>query len=298
MLHGHLSSLTYLKSVIHFQTMPLFQAMTTQAFQLKVLADLLSGSLKVACFVISEDGITLCQADNFDNTLIDLVLNAGDFCPYVLKTRKIFLGLNMTHLHKMLKAVKKKDSLQLTVRTGDSDELEIEQIPPKDGARVTTSFVKIIPQQCVETDVPMGYGRPVIVQSQDFHKMAKDMQSIGSKIRVIARDFYIRFECDSGGGVLKRHVTFGDPKYSARGSDSDSDEDQEEVEDYCQEFATDQFTRIAKVAGLSTQMKIFFSTGLPLKLVSPVGTMGEIRIFIKSLEQIAEEQETVEGLDE
>ncbi len=274
--------------------MPLFQAMTTQAFQLKVLADLLSGSLKVACFVISEDGITLCQADNFENTLIDLSLNAGDFCPYILKTKKIFLGLNMTHLHKMLKAVKKKDSLQLTVRNEESDELEIEQIPPRDGARVTTSFVKIIPQQCVETEVPMGYGRPVIVQSQDLHKMCKDMQSIGSPIiRVIAKDFCIRFECDSGGGVLKRHVTFGDPKYSSRDSDSE-DEDQEESDEYCQDFSTEQFTRISKVAGLSTQMKIFFSNGLPLKLVSPVGTMGEIRIFIKSLEQIADEKDNVD----
>lgn len=274
--------------------MPVFQAKTNEAFQLKVLADLLSGSLKVACFVVSEEGITLCQADNFDNTLIDLTLDAGDFFPYVLKTRKIFLGLNMTHLHKMLKMVKKKDSLQLTIRQEDSDDLEIETIPPKEGARQTTSFVKILRQQCVETDVPMGYGRPIIVQSQDFHKMAKDMQSIGPKIRVVAKAFFIRFECDSGGGVLKRHVTFGDPNYSGGSSD---DEDGKDDEEYCQEFATEQFTRIAKVAGLSQQMKIFFSNSLPLKLVSPVGSMGEIRIFIKSLEQIEEEKD-LQGSDE
>ena len=45
-------------------------------------------------------------------------------------------------------------------------------------------------------------------------------------------------------------------------------------------------------------MKIFFSNGLPLKLVSPVGTMGEIRIFIKSHEQINEEQEITQDQDE
>jgi DNA polymerase III sliding clamp (beta) subunit (PCNA family) len=276
--------------------MPVFQCRTNEAFQLKVLADLLSGSLKVGCFVISEDGFTLCQADNFNNTLIDLSLDAGDFCPYVLKTRsKIFLGLNMTHLHKMLKMVKKKDSLQLTIHNLDSEDLELETIPPKDGARITTSFVKILRQQCVDTEVPSGYGRPVIVQSGDLHKMIKDLQSIGPKIRVVAREFYIRFECDSGGGVLKRHVTFGDPKYSKYSSDDE--DDSEKPEEYCQEFSTEQFTRIAKVASLSQQMKIYFSTDLPLKLVSSIGSMGEIRIFIKSLAQISEEQESQDGDD-
>lgn len=285
-------------------TMPVFQATTCEAFQLKVLADLMSGCLKVGCFILSDKGISLCQADGTEQTLINLMLDSENFSPFIFKSSKLkqdtpfYLGLNLTHLHKMLKNVKKKDSLKLIIRNVDSNELEIETIPVKEGGKITTSFVKILRQQCLDIEVPTGYGKPIkLDQANDFQKMIKDMQNIGPKIKMVAGEHFIRFECDSGCGVLKRHVTFGNQNLRIESSDerdssdsnSDSDSDSEDCyskKEIVHEFLIDQFTRIAKIASLGTSIKFFTHPDLPLKIVSSIGTLGYIQLFIKSQDQI------------
>jgi proliferating cell nuclear antigen PCNA len=271
--------------------MPVFKAKTGEAYQLKVLAELLTNNLKVGCFEVNEDGIVLRQMDLHRKTLIDLDLPSENFCLYKFKTKKkLVLGLNLGHFHRMLKTIKKKDSLQIYIDEEDDTDLALRAIP-KEGTRRTTSYVKIQTIQVTDTDTPTGYGKPVIVTSSEFQKMAKDMLSIGSTIQVVAKDFHICFKCDAGGGVIKRIVEFGEI------DENESDSEDDSSGEYRQEFMTEQFTRIAKIAGLSSTMQIFPAVGLPLLIRSRVGGLGHICIYIKSKEQVEEEEKELEGDD-
>ena len=54
--------------------------------------------------------------------------------------------------------------------------------------------------------------------------------------------------------------------------------------EYSQEFITEQLCKVNKLSGLGSNIQIY--TGKPLKIISNVGNLGTIDIFIKSKEQI------------
>jgi DNA polymerase III sliding clamp (beta) subunit (PCNA family) len=198
----------------------------------------------------------------------------------------MYLGINLNHFHKMLKSIKKKDSLQLYIDDENPTDLAIKVIP-KENNRITTSFVKIQAIQNLDIELPTGYDKPVIVPSSEYQKLIKDMSHIGNVINVLAKDFHIEFRCNAG-GVLKRNVEFGEL------DDSDTDNDAP-AESYNQTFDQDQLSRITKMAGLSSNIQIYPKEGLPLLFKSSVGTLGTISIYIKSKELIAKESCNVES---
>ena len=79
----------------------------------------------------------------------------------------------------------------------------------KENNRVTTSYIKIQHIQHLDIELPEGYTRPIIVPSNEYQKMCKEMNNISTTIQVIAEEYKIKFLCDAG-SVYKREVTFGD----------------------------------------------------------------------------------------
>ena len=266
----------------------LFKCKTGEAYYIKVLAELLTNNLKTGCFEVSEKSITLRMFDHHRKTMVDLELLAENFSVYKYKLENNFcLGLNLNHFHKMLKSIKKKDSLQLFIESENITELGIKTIP-KENTRITTSGIKIQTIQNLDIDIPDGYCKPVIVLSSEFQKMCKDLSSIGStNITVVAKNFHIEFIADAD-GILKRKVVFGENDDS-----SDEDDNHNSSPEYTATFATDQLSRITKLAGLSGNMQIFPASGnLPLLFRSNIGSLGKIAIFIKSKELLANEAST------
>jgi proliferating cell nuclear antigen len=258
----------------------IFNAKTTDAYHIKILVELLTNNIKVAHLEIDQNGIRLCMMDSHRKILIDFNLKAENFSLYKYKGEKMYLGLNLGHLHRVVKSVKKKDSIQLYIDDENPTKLAIRVIP-KENNRLTTSFITIQTVQELAIDLPTGYGKPVIVSSSEFSKMLKDLSTIGTKTNVTAKNFHIRFNCETG-GILERTIEFGDVEEA---------ENDEVSEEYNQEFMTEQLTRITKISGLSTQIKIF--TGKPLLFRSNIGNLGEISIYIKSKDQLDDESHNV-----
>lgn len=254
----------------------IFKAKTHCAYTIKILAELLQNNIKTACFEVDENGIKLCMMDHHMTILIKIDLESENFLVYKFKSkRKLFLGINLNHFHKMLKSIKKKDSVQLFINDDNPNELGIKVIP-KENNRISTSFIKIQLIQTLEIDVPTGYNKPVIVASSEYQKMIKDMSHLGNVINVMSKNFHIKFKCNAG-DIMKRDVEFGEINNS-----DDEDEDLENIEEYNEMFDTEQLTRISKISGLGTNIQIFPKKGLPLLFKSSVGSLGKISIYIKS----------------
>ena len=118
----------------------LFKCKTGEAYYIKVLAELLTNNLKTGCFEVSEQSITLRMFDHHRKTMVDLELLSENFSVYKYKIENNFcLGLNLNHFHKMLKSIKKKDSLQLFIDSDNITELGIKTIP-KENTRITTFY--------------------------------------------------------------------------------------------------------------------------------------------------------------
>jgi hypothetical protein len=210
--------------------------------------------------------------------LLDTVLHAENFQKYRYNSTEDFIniGVNSNHFHKLLKATKKKDTATLFIDNVQNDYLGI-RITPKDNTRVTTSNIKIQNIQNIDIEVPDGYGRPIIVPSSEFQKAIKDINNIGQKINVISGKSYIKLECDAS-NIYSRNVMFGEI------------EDNDEEPDYNQDFDTEQLMRIIKISGLSNNIKIHAKKGLPLLLQTRVGSLGTMSVYIKSKQQIEDEE--------
>ena len=266
----------------------IFKAKTREGYALKVLAELLQNNIKTACFEVDNRGIRLRMMDHHRTILIDLELEADNFSVYKFKLPdKLYLGINLTHFHKMLKSIKKRDSIQFFIDDTTPTDLGIKVIP-KENNRVTTSFIKIQSIQNLDIDLPENYGKPVIVPSGEFQKMCKGLTHISNMTHITAQGFLIRFSSDAG-GVMKRFTEFGETE------DSDNDEDKvAEDPDYAEDFDTEQLTRITKLAGLSTNIQIYPKKENPLLFRSPIGSLGKINIYLKSKNLVEVESHAVE----
>lgn len=263
----------------------IFKAKTQEGHTIKTLAELLQHCVKTACFVVDEDNIQLRMTDSHRRILIDTVLSSSNFqvYKYTAQHPKIYMGINLNHLHKMLKSIKKKDSIILFIDQDNPTDLGIKVIP-KENNRVTTSFLKIQNIQHLDIELPEGYNRPIIVPSNEYQKMCKEMNNIGTTINVLAEEYKIKFLCDVG-SVYKREVTFGD-----------MDNEGSPEYQYNEVFDTEQLARIIKIAGLGTSLQIFPKTDLPLLLRTQVGGLGTTSIYVKTKKQIEEDE--FKGADE
>lgn len=272
----------------------IFKAKTREGYAFKILAELLHSNIKTACFEVDEDGIYLCMMDNHSTILIDLKLDSNSFSVYKYKSNdKMYLGINLTHFHKMLKSIKKRDSIQFFIDDSFPTELGIKVIP-KENNRVTTSFVKIQSIQNIDIDLPDGYGRPVIVPSSEFQKMCKGLKHISNETNVTSKGFLIRFSSNAG-GVMKRSTEFGETEDSDSEPEDENDDDEPE---YNEKFDTEQLTRITKLAGLSSTMQIYPKQETPLLFKCDVGSIGHISIYLKSKSLQALESSKAESDDE
>lgn len=270
----------------------IFKAKTHCAYTIKILAELLQNNIKTACFEIDESGIKLSMMDHHETILIQLSLESENFTLYKFRLKeKKFLGINLNHFHRMLKSIKKKDSMQLFINDDNPNDLGIKVIP-KENNRITTSFVKIQEKQNISIEVPTGYGKPVIVPSAEYQKMCKDMAHIGNAIHVTAKNFHIKFICNAG-GVMQRHVEFGE-----MGDSDDDEEEDEKVTEYNDDFDTEQLLRITKMSGLASNVQIYPKRKKPLLFKSAVGSLGKISIYIKSKEQIEKDKHAIESDEE
>jgi proliferating cell nuclear antigen PCNA len=261
----------------------IFRCKSHEAHAIKVLAELLSNNLKTAVFQIDSQSISLCMPDQHRKILIDLQLFAENFTVYKFKEKKMHMGINMTHFHRMLKNIKKKDSIELFISDTNPNELGIKVIP-KENNRITTSYIKIQNIQNISVSLPIIQSKPVIVSSQEYQKMCKDMGNIGNTIKITSKNFHIEFHCDAG-GILKRTVQFGESE------DNDMDDSENDDIEYSEEFVTESLLRCLKCAGLSSTLQIF--PGKPILFKSNIGTIGKIAIYIKSKDQLEDENNII-----
>lgn len=247
-----------------------FFCKTSEGYIIKTLAELLQNNIKNGCFILSRKGIILRMTDSNKKILIDIDMQADHFTQYKFKSNNIMsIGLNFSHFYKMVKNIKKKDSVVLFIEEEKQTELGIKVIP-KEKNRVTTSFVKIQNLQSLDIELPEGYSNSIIVPSNEYIKMIKDLNNIGgNSISISSSNNVIKFSCNSN-GVYSRDIMFGE-----------NEEDDEEKDIVSQDFETEQLTRISKVAGLGTQIQIYQSPDLPILFKSNIGNLGKIYVYLK-----------------
>ena len=108
------------------------------------------------------------------------------------------------------------------------------------------------------------------------------MTNISNSIDILSKSYQIKFSCDAG-SIYKRDVVFGENE-----DDEDDNEDKGDENEYKDTFDTEQLARIIKMSGLHSTMQIYPQKNLPLLFKTNAGGLGKIRIYVKSRDQIEE----------
>lgn len=258
----------------------IFRADSTEAYAFKVLIDVLNTTVKVGCFTIRSNGIYLKMMDNHQKILVNLKLDASSFNLYHYDTSKesINVGVNLSNMFRMLKTIKKRDSISLFISKDDSDNMCL-KVFPKDMSKVIMSKIKCQSIEALDIELPSPYKQSILVNSNEFSKTMKDMLNVSPTVMIRAQKFFIKFFSDIE-GILSRECILGNyieeidkPPYTF-----------EEVYD------NEILSKILKISGLNTYLKIEFENDCPLNIRSNVGTIGELSIYLKSKRQLEEEK--------
>ena len=256
----------------------IFKVKTKEAYVIKILGELLSNTIKFAPIRVTERGISLTQSDAKMEQLIDIMLYKENFNHFKCAEPLSFI-VNSTYLYKMLKSIKKKDSVSLYITREEPLKLCI-CVEKQDENNKTTTTIGITQNRPEIFTLPEGYENPVIMSTKEFQNM-KNLHPIGRIVRVTSKPGYIKFFSD-GGDLFSRDIVIGD-------------ENESDSEPYIQHFNTNHLTGLTKCANASQSgnIQIFVQQALPLKIKMRAGNLGDLTILIKSREMI--EWESADG---
>jgi hypothetical protein len=257
----------------------IFRAKTKEAFVIKILSELVSNAhIKYAPFRIDQEGIHLSQSDVFNQQLINFTLNRENFTGGWRCTEPLNFSVNSSHLYKLLKAIKKKDTITLFIRHDDPLKLGI-CVETQDENNMTNTYIRLSKCQPEVFNEPTGYPTPTITSNKEFQKM-KVLHNISKTMLVTCPrpGGLVKFYCDAI-EVYQREVILGTDN-----QDDDIKEDQ--IEEYKQTFHTTHITGLTKCANQSGNVQIYVAPDLPLKFKMKAGLLGDLTIFIKSIERI------------
>jgi len=249
-----------------------FKAKTQEGYTVKILSELLQNIIMIACLKITKEGIFLRMTDSQMCILTDIELLRNNFNIYQMNTEDMFIGLNLGHLFKMLKSVKKKDSLVIYIDDETPDRLFL-VVNPKENNRVSTSSVCIQHTQNISIPLPTGYQNPIIIPSNEYQRTLKDMNNISKTLSFNVRQYSLIMTCTAD-NIFSRDVLFGE-------LDDDTDIK------YADEFDIEYFIRTIKIAGLDKLLHVYGGPKhLPLCITTNIGQLGKLSIYIKSQKQI------------
>lgn len=290
----------------------LFLAETMRGYTFKVTIDSLANAMPRTKFQITKEGLFCRASDEAETILYDINFPRDHFRSYRCSNKSgILFSVNLKHLQKMVRNVKKKDSIVIFIEKNMPDRLYVAIKPSGtssgQSSRVETLFVTInlvsddelmlaLPEVYVneEGEEMNVYTHPKTIESSDFQKMKK-MTTLGKLVKVsMQRGNYISF-CSDNGQLYGSHLEFGEiVKELELSDDEDEKEDEKEslMELYEAEFHMSIFSLLMKLPGLCKLMNFYAPRvpRYPLKIQMNAENLGKITIYIKDALQIAYEQ--------
>lgn len=276
----------------------IFHAKIVKGFVAKVLIDVLFTPLERGRFVVTNEGITIREND-FNNTILfDVFIPRGNLQDYICSdsgSEPVKFSVNLKHTQKILKNVKKKDSVTLCIKKG-SDKLGVTILPEgsKKSRRSETGYVpfKLEPGYKIVQLPDIGYNYPVVVEAADFQKIKRLLSNNKTLTIKVIENKYITFKSDAC-GLLGSTLRYGD-------KDSVTEDDQV----YKEEFKSLTIGHLIKVPGFCGQMQ--FSSpkepAHPIKITADMSqsnvVIGKMEIYIKHVRQIDYERTLEENRED
>ncbi len=231
----------------------------------KQIVDALATLLTEVNFVISDNGLTLCQLDSSKAAMIDLNLPAGVFQEFnCTETRKVCLGVD--ELVKISKRMASDDRLEFSVDE-KGQKFVIRMVGQADRK---FSLMLLTPPDEDRKSKPMPFDARAELYADAFKQAVKDVGVVSGHIRIIAKDDTLTFT--GGGDIGEAHVTL------KTGDDSPL-YDLEIKKEASAMYALSYLSEITKAISSDT-VALQYATDKPLQMEFGVAEGGTIKFIL------------------
>jgi proliferating cell nuclear antigen len=241
---------------------------TVQSTVIKTLCDVLKETLNDINFIFDETGMRVMAMDGSHVALVHLKLMSKNFEQYYCQKR-VQVGLNMSHLFKIIKTVTTMDYITFFIKTDNQHEFGI-QIENADKNTCTTFHLKMLDIDEEEISIPdIAIESMITMPSNDFQRMTRDMLNISDHLIMTSSSDMLRLECR--GDFASQETCIGNSNHGLSCSQN---------EEVTGTFSLKYINLFTKATNLSNIVEIYLKRDYPLMLKYAVANLGQIMFYL------------------
>ncbi len=252
----------------------MFYCKTREGYVWKILFELLKNCVKSCSIKFAKEGITITSIDSKKQLLLVIFMDRHNFNIY--RSHSVFnISVNLGSFYNMLKTIKKKDGICLYIEHQEPNKLHIIK-DDMDQSEKCANKIQIQKTQDIEYENTDDYKEPVIINAKKLQNTLKEISTTKGRVtEVTSNGHAIRFFCDSN-QIMTTDKTHGDIEIKSD-------------EMYKETFDSALLIKLQKILGLTQNVRVYISKLAPIKFEMGIGSLGNVTIYIKSHEIVAEE---------
>lgn len=263
---------------------------TVQIAPIRTLMVALKDILLETNIVFTKSGMKIVNMDKSHTVLVHLSLDADKFEMYECLEDKIIIGVNMTHLFKLITTIDNDDTLTIYIDADDYDGGIVRYLGLKFENTIIhqekTQKLRLIEPEHEELTIPDVHFSSVLnMPSADFQKIVRDLGQLSDKLEIksIVSDQTadLIFKCTGcfASAEVRRSEYQGGMEFIQKGENSSIVQG---------EFSLRNLGYFIKCTNLCSQIELYLANDLPLVVKYSVASLGEIKLCLAQLPSTSE----------
>lgn len=246
----------------------IFYGKTNQSHIFKKLIDILDSISDEFTFIFHPKGIDIISLDQSKTILVSINLNGDEFEEYYCPNEYITC-LQMDTFNKLLKCSQnEKDTLEMFISNSNSNELQLLICDTTKNTQHNLSIKLIETEQKMSVPNFDAYNtsQTIILESNDFNKLCKNMSKLNDKLEIQIIDDTISFKVESTTAKMTSTISLEENI-----SIFHNDHKQKIIQAI---FDLKHISLISKSNNLSNTLELYLQNNLPLILKYRIASLG------------------------
>ena len=257
---------------------------TVQISPFRILMTALKDILLETNIVFTKEGIKIINMDKSHTILVHLFLKAENFEYYDCLYEKIIIGVNMSHLFKLISSIDNDDTLTIFINKNDYLDGIVTDLCLKfengDIKQSKLQKLKLIEPDSEEMEIPeLIFSSIINMPSSDFQKIIRDLANISEKLEIQSVSDELIFRCvgQFANVEIRRTESTGNMQIIKK---------QNNDEIIQGEFNLKNLVYFIKCTNLCNQIEIYLKNKKPLIVKYNVASLGDIKLCLAPLPSI------------
>jgi len=251
---------------------------TVQIAPFRILITALKDILLETNITFQKDGMRIVNMDKSHTILVHLHLLSENFEQFICNKDKIIIGVNMSHLFKLINTIDNDETLSIYIEEEDYNSGVVEHLTLKfDNKNKEQSKIqklKLIEPDNEDLDIPdVKFSSIINLPSSDFQKIIRDLNVISEKLEIKSINDQLIFKCV--GTFASAEII----RTESAGMDMIQKTDKI-IQGF---YSLKNLNYFIKCTNLCNQIEMYMDNDLPLIIKYNVASLGEIKLGLSPI---------------